>query len=451
MKSFLKDIIYRESMEDRSRMLRKNIILSAVCKMAGLAVSLLIVPATLGYLDIEVYGVWLTLTSVLYWFTFFDVGLGNGMRNYLTKSISEGNLAQGRAYLSTALVVISGIAVGMAVILSIPVSVLDFSRLFNTRVVSGENLRLVVVVAMFFALANLVVKNIGYVFIAYQRYAVSDFLALAGNLIALLLIVLLTYTTEGNLLYVVMAFTATPVLIYTLAAIPVFAKYPQLRPSLKAFDISLTRQIVGKGLGFFIIQITSCLVIFGSSNLFIARYAGPSEVTVYNIAYKFFHLIAIAYTIIISPMWNAYTDAYVKSDYAWIKKTFSKAVRFWVLSVAGGGLMLLLAPWFYRVWVGGSIEVPFVVSLTTFAYISMFNLNNCVTYLLNGLNKIRVQIITSVVFTALYLLLVGCFGKYDGIIGVTVSMAFCYGAMALIHAYQCGLLINNKAKGIWNS
>ena len=311
MKSFLKDIIYRESMEDRSRMLRKNIILSAVCKMAGLAVSLLIVPATLGYLDIEVYGVWLTLTSVLYWFTFFDVGLGNGMRNYLTKSISEGNLAQGRAYLSTALVVISGIAVGMAVILSIPVSVLDFSRLFNTRVVSGEDLRLVVVVAMFFALANLVVKNIGYVFIAYQRYAVSDFLALAGNLIALLLIVLLTYTTEGNLLYVVMAFTATPVLIYTLAAIPVFAKYPQLRPSLKAFDISLTRQIVGKGLGFFIIQITSCLVIFGSSNLFIARYAGPSEVTVYNIAYKFFHLIAIAYTIIISPMWNAYTDAYV--------------------------------------------------------------------------------------------------------------------------------------------
>ena len=72
------------------------------------------------------------------------------------------------------------------------------------------------------------------------------------------------------------------------------------------------------------------------------------------------------------------------------------------------------------------------------------------TYLLNGLNKIRVQIITSVVVTAAYLIVVYVFGSKFGIVGVVLSMAFSYAIMAIIHIYQCRLLIGQKAKGIWN-
>ena len=50
---------------DRNIVLKKNILMSAVLKMVGLATSLLIVPITIGYLDKEVYGVWMTMTSVL--------------------------------------------------------------------------------------------------------------------------------------------------------------------------------------------------------------------------------------------------------------------------------------------------------------------------------------------------------------------------------------------------
>ena len=80
----------------------------------------------------------------------------------------------------------------------------------------------------------------------------------------------------------------------------------------------------------------------------------------------------------------------------------------------------------------------------------MYNLNNCVTYLINGLNKIRVQILTSLVFTALYIVAVFIIKGRYGAEGIVLAMGIAYLLMALIHFYQCHLLINNKAKGIWN-
>jgi len=112
--------------------------------------------------------------------------------------------------------------------------------------------------------------------------------------------------------------------------------------------------------------------------------------------------------------------------------------------------MLLCSNFFFHLWVGESVEVPFPVSACTFLYISFFNLNNCVTYLLNGLNKIRVQIIISVIATLLFLVLVYTVGDSFGIEGIVVSMALCYMAMALVHLYQCRLIISGRASGVWN-
>lgn len=310
--------------DKRNNMLRNNILFSALLKAIGISCSLLIVPVTLNYLNDEVYGIWLTISSILYWFAFFDIGIGNGLRNYLTQAISNNDYSLARSYLSTALIMLSGIVIIIALLAAIPVSLADMNTVFNTMVMPGNDLRNVLIVAIAFTLALFVVKNIGYLFVAMQRYAVNDLLVVSGSVLALLIIYVLTKTTTGNLMYVVMAFTITPVAVFIIAAIPIFIKYPALRPNIKSIDKGLGRRIVGKGMGFFFIQITSCLIIYGSSNLFITQFCGPTSVTVYNIAYKYFNLLAIAYTIIISPMWNAYTDAYVKGDMGWIKKTFRR-------------------------------------------------------------------------------------------------------------------------------
>lgn len=432
-------------------MLRNNIIMSGILKVIGLATSFLLVPVTLGFLDNEQYGVWMTLTSILLWFAFFDVGLGNGMRNYLAQAIAEGNYSKGRTYLTTTLVMLTVIAFVLALLFVSFILTVDLQSVFNTSALTTEQLRLPVLIAIVMTLIGFVAKNVGVVYMTLQKYAVNDLITISSSVVGLVAVYILTKTIPpGNLTAIVLVFTMLPVIAFFIAGIPLFRNYPQLRPLKGDFDWSIGKQLLSKGMGFFFIQITSCLVIFGGSNLFITQFAGPEAVTTYNIAYKYFNQLAIAYTIIVSPMWNAYTEAEVKGDYKWIKSNFRRSLGIWALLGVGGLLMLLVADLFFRFWVADAVTVPFSVSLSVLSYITFFNLNNCVTMLINGLNKITVQIITSVLFTILFLVAVSLLGPRLGIEGVVGCMAASYAAMALVHLYQCYLLTNQKATGIWN-
>lgn len=434
----------------RNKMLFLNILFSGFLKIVGLLTSLVIVPITINYLNNEVYGIWMTITSILYWITTFDIGLGNGMRNYLAEALATNDTKLGKKYISTTMLLLSLIALSMAIVLLYPLITINFNSFFNTNAIAGNELRMAVVIAVGFTLMNFVLKNIGMIFVAMQKYAINDLLSISGNVIALILIYILTKVTTGNLVLVVLAYTMTSCVAFLLAAIPLFWKNPELKPSLRFFDKSLGKKIVGKGFGFFVIQISSCLVIFGAANFFITQSCGPAAVTTYNIAYKFFNLLVIAYTIILAPMWNAYTDAYVKGDMQWIKATFNKALKFWVLSICGGLGMLLICNLFYKLWIGNMVNVPLSVSASTLIYVCFFNLNNCATYLINGLNKIFVQIIISLAVTTLYIITVLAFGRKLGVEGIVLSMAASYAVMSVVHLYQCRKLINGKADGIWN-
>ena len=439
------------TLDKRSAIVIKNSMATALMKVAILLCSLIMVPITLNYLNAENYGIWMAMTSILYWFAFFDVGLGNGMRNYLSEAISRQDYIKARSYFSTAIFLLAIIAVLIGILSLIIIFQLDLNHIFNTHIMSNKSLAYIMVVAISFSLIQFVAKNVGMVYIAMQRYAINDFIVFIGQLISTIIVYIITKTTESHLIYIVIAITSIPALVFILASIPLLKQHPQLKPSIKSIDFASAKKIIGKGLGFFIIQITSCLVIFGSANILISHYCGPEQVTVYNISYKLFNILIIIYTIIISPLWNAYTDASVKNDYAWIRKIFKKSIYLWAASLLLGLLMLLISGWFFKKWVGNSIDIPLGVSISILIYVCMFNFNNCVTYLINGLNKIKIQIITSILGTIIYLIAV-CFfikGTY-GIYGISISMCVIYTLMSLVHLYQCNLLAKNKAHGIWN-
>ena len=439
------------TLDKRSAIVIKNSMATALMKVAVLLCSLIMVPITLNYLNAENYGIWMAMTSILYWFAFFDVGLGNGMRNYLSEAISRQDYIKARSYFSTAIFLLAIIAVLIGILSLIIIFQLDLNHIFNTHIMSNKSLAYIMVVAISFSLIQFVAKNVGMVYIAMQRYAINDFIVFIGQLISTIIVYIITKTTESHLIYIVIAITSIPALVFILASIPLLKQHPQLKPSIKSIDFASAKKIIGKGLGFFIIQITSCLVIFGSANILISHYCGPEQVTVYNISYKLFNILIIIYTIIISPLWNAYTDASVKNDYAWIRKIFKKSIYLWAASLLLGLLMLLISGWFFKKWVGNSVDIPLGVSISILIYVCMFNFNNCVTYLINGLNKIKIQIITSILGTIIYLIAV-CFfikGTY-GIYGISISMCVIYTLMSLVHLYQCNLLAKNKAHGIWN-
>lgn len=436
--------------DDRTRKVSRNIAVSLLTKVLGLVVSLWMVPMTLGYLSKEEYGIWLTISSIVYWFAFLDVGLSNGMRNYMAQAVSTGDYPLARRYFSTTLLLLTLIfSVAFAVVLLV-LPWLDMNVLFSTSVLSDGALKLATVSAIGLTLVSFVVKNIGYVYVVHQQYSVMDVLNLLGHALGLAVIFLLTLFTEGSLFYLVVALTSLPVIVYVLSSVPTFARYPQLLPSWRMVDFSLRGRIVGTGLRFFVIQITSCLVIFGSINVFLSHYCTPEAVTVYQISFRLFNLLIIAYTAFISPLWNGYTDASVKGDWEWIRKSYVRSLKVWGLVSLGGVLLLAVSGILFHVWLGDRVEIPFTVSLCTLVYVSLFNLNNCATYLINGLNVIRVQICTSVIATVAFVAVMWLFGQRLGIEGIVLCAAGSYLLMSAVHLYQCHLIVERKATGIWN-
>ena len=86
---------------ERSINAKKNILIIAVLKGFSIAISLFLVPVTIHYVNPTRYGIWLTLSSIVGWFSFFDIGLGNGLRNKFAEAVASGKPELARTYVST--------------------------------------------------------------------------------------------------------------------------------------------------------------------------------------------------------------------------------------------------------------------------------------------------------------------------------------------------------------
>ena len=84
----------------RDKILYKNISYSLIIKLFGFIINLYLISYLYNYLSIDKYGLWVTIMSFVTWFSFFDVGLSNGLRN-ISESLSIKNIRKSREYIST--------------------------------------------------------------------------------------------------------------------------------------------------------------------------------------------------------------------------------------------------------------------------------------------------------------------------------------------------------------
>ena len=157
------------------------------------------------------------------------------------------------------------------------------------------------------------------------------------------------------------------------------------------------------------------------------------------------------FMLVITPFWSAFTEAYVKDDYAWIKIALTKINKLWVVLSMLSILMLIISPWLYKIWVGNNIIVPFSLSLAMCLYMISLVWQATHVQLLNGTGKIKLQFYL-VVFSSIVNIPLSIFlGRRMGVAGVTFSNVILLAAMGIIFSVQTGKIINKTATGIFNA
>ncbi len=438
---------------DRSVKAKKNIIASFAIKGISIIVGFLMVRVVLDYLDQTKYGIWLTLSSFITWFTFFEIGLGNGLKNRLAEALAAKNYDLAKIYVSTTYAILSIVICIVAILFFAANFFIDWTIILNTDNNLKHELSVLALFVFGFFFIRFVVKLIGVVLRADQRPAIANTFGPIGNLIALLIMFVLTKTTSGSLIYLGLTLSAIPVIVLIVASFYFYNnEYKYLAPSFKSVRFDHANNLLNLGVKFFIIQIVG-LVIYQSSNIIIAQYFGPAEVTTYNIAYKYFSILMMVFTIIISPFWSAYTEAWVTKDIIWIKKTIKKLLKIWLLMCLGGVIMLYFSNNFYNFWVGDKVIIPFNLSVVLFIYFVTFTFGGVFVMFINGVGKVKLQMYSSIIGAILFIIIAIGIVKYTefGISGLVIASIISNFNGLIIAPIQYNKIINNRAKGIWNS
>lgn len=437
---------------ERSIRAKKNILASFVIKGLNIAAGLILVPLAINYLNPTKYGIWITLSSIIGWFGFFDIGLGNGLRNRFAEALATGKEKLAKVYVSTTYAILSLIITGILVLFYAINPFLNWSTILNAgdEVVFRAELSLLALVVFTFFCLRFVFKLITTILTADQRPAKAAFFELLGKSIALVLIFFLTKTTDGSLLYLGIAMSSAPVFVLLLSSIWFFnGRYRAYRPSFKFVDFGKAKDLLNLGIKFFIIQIAAVL-LYQTNNIIISHLFGPTQVTPYNVAFKYFSILMMGFSIIITPFWSAFTEAWAKNELGWIKRSMQKLIGLWGLLLIAGVVMLVSSKWVYSVWVGDKVTVPYTISALVAVWVLLNAWNGVYSHFLNGLGKIKLQLYLGISVAVINVPLAILLGLRIGIEGVLLANVVLAVMQAWIYPIQYKKLIKNKAGGIWD-
>lgn len=440
-----------DNVDQRTGKALKNISLSLVTKGFTMVIAIAFVPLLVHQLTTEKYGVWLTLTSILTLLSFSDVGLGHGLKNLLAEFLANEDYISARKVVSTAYLSLTVIALTLFTTFLCINPFIKWDRVLNASSgMSGELSVLILFVIAFFCI-QLVLNLITSVFEAFQMSSYSSVVYMLGQILAFTSVFLISrITKETSLVPYGIAISLAPIFILSIFSLIFFScKYKHIVPSIKYFDKIYLKRLYFIGGKFFLIQLTAIL-LYQSNNLIIAHTVGPNDVAVYNIAYRYAGIIQMLFTIILSPVWVASTDAFVKKDFLWIKKTIKHLNHLFILAVLVIIIQLIFTDKIYELWLGASIKIDFIITALLMLYFIFSMRNGIYCSVINGTGKIYFQFVITLVEVLIHIPLSIFFGLLWGTPGVLISMCLVAFCNTIWMPIQCNKLLNQTAKGIFN-
>ncbi len=314
------------NLSKHNKNLAQNIVGAFLIKGFGLIVNLVSMPLYMRFFsEAKALGLWFAILSVLTWILSFDMGIGNGLRNHLTKAIALKDMVLCKQLISSAYALLGGITLIIIVALCLCVPLVNLNAIFNipADVVSPEGLTgcvsitlIGIVISFFLRLANSILY-------ALQLAALNNFNHLITNILIVLFLLLARpfSTCEDNLILMggVYAIVVNLPLIFTTVLIFTKSDLKGCIPSFAYITRNCSKYVLSLGISFLLLQILY-MIITVTNDWFISFYFGTEYCVDYQIYYRIFSLLGTLLMLAVSPIWSAVTKAIAEKRFVWVKQ-----------------------------------------------------------------------------------------------------------------------------------
>lgn len=383
---------------ENTLVLLKNSTGALVVKGLGMLISMVSVPAYLDYFgDNTVLGVWYTILSVITWIDFFDLGIGNGLRNSLVKCFAQGNQVRARELISSAYVIIGLLTAVLMVAGNALIGLVDWNALLNVseEMLSASVLLQAVRRIYLGVVLHFFLKLISSVIYAMQKSALNNLISLLGNALRLAFVLLAPRSDpEANLTAISQAYAFFSCSPYLIASVVIFfTKLRRISPSLRFCRKDAVSEVMSIGGVFFLCQILYMLLI-NTNDFCITFFTGPENTTEYNIYFKLFSAVGTLAQLALTPVWSVVTKAIYEKSYSWLRGLYSRTIKIIGLVTFVQLLMTMCLQVLVNIWLGDdAIEVHFGYALVFAVWGTMFTLQNTLSTFVCGMGKLKLQVI----------------------------------------------------------
>jgi O-antigen/teichoic acid export membrane protein len=435
-------------LKDRSKVVATNAAISLLLKGFSIAISFVFVPLYLNSIGQRQYGIILTITSISNFISFFDIGIGNGLRSKLGKALADGDTVLGRQYVSTSYFYVSIFFCCVFLVYCAVSPFIHWFKVLNISINEIHQLNTWVFVVITLFVIRFILQLIGPILLADQKSFINDSIQFSTSLITIICCFALKALGYLNFYSLLIITCAAPIVVLILYSVTLFTtKYKMLVPSVSYVNHGIRKDLLSLGFKFFIIQIVA-LIIFSTTNILIAQLFNIAEVTRYNIAYKYFNITVIVFSILMSPLWGAFTHAWHQNDKKWISKNVKYyallALAFSVVNI----LQFFIYPFFIRIWLKQDLPITTLLVAGFILYNFVYCYNNICSHFLASIGEINRQVYAAVLGGALNIPLTIYLAKYTsfGLAAILFANIICLLPSTLITTIHTIQLLKNKAE-----
>lgn len=386
-----------------SNRLKRNVIVEYFLKGCSMLIGIYSLKINLGYLGNDLYGLWATISAVAGWVAFLDLGVGNGLRNELSKAFAENDIEKQKSLIVTGIVTLAYIVVFLFCGLSVCSEILIHINIFSV------DLRLPIYITNVFFCLNFILGLVGSIAFAFQEGWIGAFSNIVGSILRILAVIILTACVVPASLCIFSFVNGISGSIGCILAIFVLCFRIKLKfyrkNILSYYCEKYKKDITNIGLLFFILQLIG-IIRFAMDNVIIHDWFNDEMVTKYSIITTVFMSGNALFSIILSHFWSAVTVMATVNNYAWIQKVRNKVLVCWLGYSVG---CVIVAIWFndiVRVWLNNGIEYESLLLLSFCLYNIFMALNGICVTITNGLGRLSLQIRTAIITAFAYPLLV---------------------------------------------